>query len=61
MQYFDFKSEVDYAEMFKQDLCSDKDKDNAAGDFRLALIFKAEDVADLESDCGNDKRYNTDE
>ena len=49
------------SEMLKQNLCADEDKNNAAGDFRLALIFKTEDVANLESDCGNDKRYNADE
>ena len=47
--------------MLKQNLRADEDEDNAAGDFRLALIFKTEDVANLESDCGNDKRYNADE
>lgn len=47
--------------MFKKNLRSDKYENDTSGDFSLTLVFQTEDVADLESDCRDDKCCDADE
>ena len=47
--------------MLEQDLETDQNQDDAARQLGLGLVARAEEIADLETDCGEQERRDADE
>ena len=61
--YFDelFLSERQIAQVLQQDLDAQQDQDDTAQQLRLALVFRAEDAADLHAQGGKQESDHADE